>query len=163
MGLTPLDIFFLILIAVLMLRCALRGFLKEFMTWASLALGILAALLLFKPGAAFIREKFSWDVRVLPEIIAFLVLFLVVFFFIRFLELILRDIIERIHLGGLDHFLGFLFGLLEGLILVSFLLLVLFIQPLFDARPLLDASILARFLLPLSVEIQQTISNSPGV
>jgi membrane protein required for colicin V production len=133
------------------------------MTWASLALGLLAALLFFNPGAAFIREKFSWDAQVLPEIVAFIVLFLIVFFFIRILELILSDIINRIHLGGLDHFLGFLFGFLEGLILVSFLLLVLYIQPLFDARPLLEKSIVARFLLPISVEIHQNISNSPGV
>jgi membrane protein required for colicin V production len=163
MGFTGLDIVSLVLIAILMLRCALRGFLKEFMTWASLALGILAAILLYKPGGNFIREQFSWDAQILPEIAAFLLLFLIVFFFIRFLELILRDIIERIHLGGPDHFFGLLFGLLEGLILVSFLLLVLYIQPLFDAGPLLEASILARVLLPIAGKIHQNIANGSGV
>jgi membrane protein required for colicin V production len=152
-----MDIIFLILIAILALRCTLRGFLKEFMTWASLALGIFAAVLFYRNGGIFIRERFSWDARVLPEIAAFLAIFLIIFFFVQFLELILKDIVLRIHLGGLDHFFGFLFGLLEGVILVIFLLLVLYIQPLFDAGPLFEASMFARVLLPAIGDIHQNI------
>jgi membrane protein required for colicin V production len=162
MGFSKMDIIFLILIAILMLRCLLRGFLREFMTWASLALGILAAVFFHRNGGIFLRERLSWDARVLPEIAAFLIIFLIIFFFIRFLELILKDIFVRIHLGGLDHFLGFLFGLLEGVVMVSFLLLVLSIQPLFDPGPLFEASMFARVLLPAIGDIHQNISSGSG-
>jgi membrane protein required for colicin V production len=130
------------------------------MTWASLALGILAAVFFHRNGGIFLRERFEWDARVLPEIAAFLIIFLIIFFFIRFLEIILKDIIERVHLGGLDRFFGILFGFLEGVILVSFLLLVLYIQPLFDADPLFEASMFARLFLPAIGDIHQNISNS---
>jgi membrane protein required for colicin V production len=159
MGFSKMDIVFLILIAILALRCTLRGFLKELMSWASLALGIFAGVLFYRNGGIFIRERFAWDARVLPEIAAFLAIFLIVFLFIKFLELILKDIVLRIHLGGPDHFLGFLFGLLEGVILVSFLLLLLYIQPLFDPGALFEASMFARVLLPAIGDISQTISN----
>jgi membrane protein required for colicin V production len=163
MNLTASDIIFLILIAILMLRCALRGFLRELMSWASLVFGILAAILFYRPGGNFIREKFLWDAQVLPEIAAFIVLFLIVFFFIRFLELILRDIINRINIGGVDHFFGLLFGILEGLVLVSLILLMLYKQPLFDAGPLLTESVFARILLPVIGDIEENIFKLPAL
>jgi membrane protein required for colicin V production len=148
-GIAVIDIIFAALILILAIRCALRGFVGELLSMASVVLGFLTAVLFYQRGGAFVRTKVLTEVRVLPEILAFIALFLIVFIIIRVLESILQDIIERISLGGVDRFLGLIFGLLEGLVVVALILVVLTIQPLFDAEGILRGSIFAELLLPL--------------
>jgi membrane protein required for colicin V production len=148
-GIAVIDIVFIVLAIILTVRCALRGFIGELMSMASVVLGLLAALFFYKNGGMFIREKFMPGMNIIPEILAFIVLFLIVFVVIKILESILKDIIERIRLGGADRFLGVVFGLVEGLIVISLVLFVFTIQPLFDPAPILKGSIFAEFLLPL--------------
>jgi membrane protein required for colicin V production len=154
MSMAIIDIVFLALIAILIIRCGLRGLVKEVMSMASVALGLLAAVLFYRQGAAFVRTKILSDVAVLPELIAFVALLAIVFFAIKILEHILQDIIERIHVGGLDHALGLVFGLLEGLILVRLILFVIDIQPLFNAESLLEQSVFVKLLDPLMGELK---------
>jgi membrane protein required for colicin V production len=150
-----IDIIFIVLIFILVIRCALRGFVMEVMSMASVVLGLLAALLFYKPGAAFVRTKILEDVEVLPELIAFVSLMIIVFIVIKILERIIQDIISRITLlGGIDHSLGLVLGLLEGLLLVSLILFVLSIQPLFNPDSLLENSFFAKLLNPLMREIR---------
>jgi membrane protein required for colicin V production len=148
-GIAVIDIIFVVLAIILMVRCALRGFIGELMSMASVVLGLLAALFFYKNGGVFIREKFMPDMTIIPEILAFIALFLIVFIIIKILEGILKDIIERIQLGGADRILGIVFGLAEGVIVISLILFVLTIQPLFDPAPVLRGSFFARLLLPL--------------
>jgi membrane protein required for colicin V production len=150
-----IDVIFAALIVLLAIRCALRGFIGEVLAMASLVLGLLTAVLFYKNGAAFIRTKILAEVRVLPEILAFVALFLIVYVVIRIVESILKDIIERINLGGVDRLLGLVFGLLEGFVVSALILVILTIQPLFNPEGLLGGSIFARLLLPLV--------SSPGV
>jgi membrane protein required for colicin V production len=144
-----IDIVFAALIIILMIRSALRGFVGELLSMASLVLGALAAVFFYKNGAALIRTKIFAEVRFLPEILAFAALFLIVFLVIKVLESILKDIIERINLGGLDRFLGVVFGFFEGLLAVALILLALSVQPLFAPEGLLRGSVFAELLLPL--------------
>jgi membrane protein required for colicin V production len=155
MKVTILDTILFVLILLLVVRGTLRGFVKEMMAMASVTLGFLTALLLYKQGGAFVRTKILAELAILPEIIAFLVLFLIVFILIKLVEAILQDIILGINLGGLDRFLGLVFGLLEGLVLVCLVLLVLSIQPLFDPAQILEQSIFAKFFLPVARGINQ--------
>jgi uncharacterized membrane protein required for colicin V production len=78
-----------------------------------------------------------------------------VFTAVKLLEFILRDIVKRISLlGGVDRLLGVAFGLIEGLVLVSLILWILMIQPLFNPGPLLENSLFARLLLPFVGELR---------
>jgi membrane protein required for colicin V production len=140
---------FLALVALLTLRCLLKGFTGEIIALASVALGLTGAIFFFKAGAAFIRQRALADVAFLPEIIAFAAIFIIVFVAGKLLDFIIKDIINRLNLGGLDRFLGLFLGLLEGLALVSLILLLLSVQPLFDPAALLSRSVFARLLLPL--------------
>jgi membrane protein required for colicin V production len=149
MNMAVIDIIFLALIAILIIRCGLRGLIKEVMSMASVALGLFAAVSFYRQGAAFVRTKILEDVAVLPELIAFVILLAIVFFAIKILEHIIQDIVSRIHLGGLDRALGLVFGLLEGLVLVRLILFVLSIQPLFDAESLLEHSVVVKLIDPL--------------
>jgi membrane protein required for colicin V production len=137
------------------------------MTLASLVLGALCSLFLYRNGAALLRERgleaamekipgiiqkfFPALVRNIPEILSFVLIFVVVFVLIKLVEYLLTDIVERINLGGVDRFLGFLFGLAEGIVVTSLLLLAFMLQPLFDAGPLLEGSFFADLLLPLMI------------
>jgi membrane protein required for colicin V production len=163
MKLAIIDIVFIVLILILVFRCALRGFVKEIMSMASLVLGFLTAVLFYKPGAAFVRTKILADVQVLPELIAFAALLAIVFFAIKLLERIIYDIISRINLGGLDQALGFVFGLLEGLLLVCVILFIINIQPLFNPESLLVNSFFAKMFAPLVGELRLPAPELLGV
>jgi membrane protein required for colicin V production len=160
-----IDYIGLFLILLLAIRCTLRGFISEFMTLASLVLGVLGSLFLYRFGAdflrdhglrtftenipGFIRELLPALVRSIPEILACILIFAIIFLAVKLVGYLLKDIIQQISLGGVDRFLGFLFGLTEGIVVISLLLLALKLQPVFDAAPLLEGSFFAELLLPL--------------
>ncbi|GHV80271.1 hypothetical protein AGMMS49944_20620 [Spirochaetia bacterium] len=155
MNMAIIDVIFIVLIFILVIRGGLRGFITEIMSMAAVVLGLLTAVLFYKPGAAFVRTKILADMQLVPELIAFVALVIIVFLSIKLLEHIIQDIISRVHLlGGINHALGLAFGLLEGLLLVSLILFVINIQPLFDPGTLLEQSLFARILDPLVGQIR---------
>ncbi|MDR0589596.1 MAG: CvpA family protein [Spirochaetaceae bacterium] len=161
-GLEPIDIIFIALVLILVIRCALRGFIEEVLSMASVVMGVLAAVFFYKNGGIFIRERYLENVGVIPEILAFVILFLIPFVGIRIVEHIIKDIVVKVNLGGLDRFLGILFGLLEGITLISLVLFVIDIQPLFDKNLLLEKSFFARFLLPVIGEVHRSVVSFLG-
>jgi membrane protein required for colicin V production len=148
-----------------MIRAALRGFINEAMTMVSLVLGLLAGLIFDKNGALFLRGKVPSlaKVQILPEILAFLAIFMIVFLIVHFVNYILKDIVDRIEvLGGVDHLLGLVFGLLEGLTITALVLLALKVQPLFDAKPFLAKSLFAKTLLPIISGFSHNLPTGAG-
>jgi membrane protein required for colicin V production len=158
-----IDIVFAVLMAIIVVRCALRGFVEEVMSMAALVLGIGFAFFFHKRGAAFLVGRYIPDMRVLPEVLAFAAIFLIVFLAVKFLEFILKDIVARIHLGGVDRFLGALFGFIEGAVLVSLVIFLLTVQPLFDIQPALEKSYFARILTPFIGTARDVIRFPGGV
>jgi membrane protein required for colicin V production len=152
-----LDIILAILILILVVRCALRGFLTEVFSVASFIFGILGAISFYKKGTQFIRARVFQDVPILPEILAFTALFCIIFVAIKVLESLIKDIVERIDLGGVDRFMGVLWGFIEGLVCVVLVLFVLHIQPLVEKESILEGSIFAQLLLPV---IEQSIPSN---
>jgi len=132
-----------------MIRCFLKGLISEVLSMAAIVLGFFASLFFYKNGAEYLRENFWPNLEIIPEIISFIALFLIVFIVIKLLELLLKGIIQGIKLGGADRFLGLIFGFAEGIVLVSLILFILSIQPIFDSSVLLNESFFARVLLPL--------------
>ncbi|MCL2804723.1 MAG: CvpA family protein [Treponema sp.] len=149
MSVSVLDVVFILLIILFVIRCFIKGFISELLTMAAFILGLLASLFFYKNGAEFLRETFWPGLSTIPEVIAFVALFLIVFIIVKILEIILKGIINGIKLGGADKFLGIIFGFAEGIAVVSLILFVLRIQPLFDASAILEGSFFAKMLLPL--------------
>ena len=149
MNFTVLDFIFVALVLIFIIRCYLKGFISELLSMAAIVLGLIASLFFYKNGGEFLRNRFWPEMKTIPEILAFIALFLIVFIVIKLLEVMLKGIINGIKLGGADRFLGIFFGLAEGLAVVSLILFVLRIQPLFDPSSLLSDSFFARLLLPL--------------
>ena len=160
MNFSALDIAFTILIVLLSLRCFFRGFITELMSMASLVLGLLAAFLFHKPASAFVMKKWLPDSAILADIIAIAALFVIVFVAIKILERIMQDIISAVDLGDIDRFIGFLFGFAEGVLLVTLIVWLISIQPLFDPRSLLESSVIARILLPLAGSAGESLKST---
>jgi membrane protein required for colicin V production len=156
-GLEPIDIIFIALVLILVIRCALRGFIEEVLSMASVVAGVFSAVFFYKNGGAFIREKYLENWGVVPEVLAFIILFFIPFVGIRILEHIIKDIIIKVNLGGFDRFLGIIFGFIEGIALIALVLFVIDIQPLFDKNLLLEKSFFARFLLPVIGQVHQEL------
>jgi membrane protein required for colicin V production len=148
MGIAGIDIVFLVLIGISFLRCAARGFISELLSMAALIFGLLFAIFFYRNGALLVREWFMPNVKIVPEIIAFVALFIIVYIVVKIIEMTLKSIIEGIQLGGLDRLLGAVFGIIEGIIVVCLILFLISIQPFFNPEPVLEKSIFAKFLLP---------------
>ena len=156
-----IDYIFAGLILLMLIHGYLKGFIEELFSWATLILAIWAAVLLNSAGAAFIRERFMENVRVVPEILAFAAIFILVIIVIKLLERILKNVIAGANLGAVNKVLGALFGLVEGFAFTLLIVFVLRVQPLFNASNLLGESIFAKLLLPLiKIPLKQEIINT---
>jgi membrane protein required for colicin V production len=145
-----IDIVFVGLIGLFMIRCYLKGFVSEILSMAAVVLGLLAALFLHKSGAEYLKNQFWHDTNItLLKVAAFAILFIFVFIVVKIVEKMLINIIDAVSLTNADCYLGIIFGLAEGLAVVSLIILLLRIQPLFDSTAMLNDSIFARYLLPL--------------
>ncbi len=155
MSFTTIDIIFASVVLILVVRCALRGFVEEFMSVAAITLGLIVAILLYPRGAVYIKNKMN--INILPEVLAFAALFIGIFIVVKIFEHILRDIVQRVELGSVDRFLGIIWGLVEGLLVVALAIFVLSVQPLFDPSPLLGKSLFAHYLLPLMGVLEKNV------
>jgi membrane protein required for colicin V production len=162
-----IDFILFVFALLLVVRASLRGFISEFMALASLVLGVLGAVFLHRSCAVFLRQHGLEEalqktpeflqkllpglVNNIPEIIAFVAVFAVIFVLVKLAERLLKDITERISLGAVDRFLGLLFGVAEGIAVISLVLLIIRIQPIFDTSSLLENSFFAKMLFPLII------------
>lgn len=148
MELTGFDIVSLVIIAFFALRTGIRGMVKELLSMAAVILGFLGAVLFSGFLAGYVEPQFGiqppWS-----QIASFLGIFVVVYIVVKLFEGALNKIVERIQLESLDHALGFLLGVLEGIIVVMLLLTVLQWQNFFEVDAMIEDSLIARFLLPL--------------
>ena len=160
MNIIIIDIVFLAVIAIFSIRCAIRGFVSELMSMAALIFGLITAIFLFRRAAVFVRDRFMPDVKTVPEIISFIVLFLSVFAVIKIIERLLKGIIDGIKLDGPDHFLGFVLGFAEGILVVCLLLFLLHIQPFVPLDTILEESFFDRLLMPFIMGGKRGDSNS---
>ena len=155
--LTVVDIVLLVLLAIIVLRAGLRGFVEEATGVAWIVLGFLFSFSFFKQGAAFIRTKALHDVQYIPEVLAFLALFFIAFVAIKIIGSMLKEIIERTHLDILDKALGFIFGFFKAAVLIAALIFLIRIQPVFDSETLLKDSVIARLFIQNEAVIQKTL------
>ena len=153
MNLVMIDIIFILVIAVFVLRCFLKGFVSEVLSMAAVVLGLIASIYFHKTGGAFLKENYMPNHEAIANILAFIALFLIVFIVVKIFAIMIKNIVEGIKLGKVDRFLGIIFGLAEGFVVVSLVLFLLKIQPLFDPEPVLSNSFFAGLLLPFIIGI----------
>ena len=146
-----LDIVFICFISMMLVHGYLKGFVRALFSWAALILATWAAVLLYPAGGAYIRTMAMENVRVVPEVLAFIGIFIVIMFGIKIIERILGGIVAGVNLTGVNRILGAAFGIIEGLAFTTLIVFVLEIQPLFDSSEIIENSFFANFLLPIVV------------
>ncbi len=154
MELSGFDIVGIVIIVFFALRTGIRGFVKELLSMAAVILGIAAAVLFSGVASAYLEPQFGIEAP-WSQIVAFLGLFVAVYIIVKLFESALNRIMEKINLAGLDHALGILLGIAEGLLLVLIILTVLQWQSIFDVDAMIRESQFARLLLPLLPFAQQ--------
>ena len=160
LSINQLDIVFALIILLASIRGAVRGFVSEVLSMASVILAVAAAVLFSSHLAALISEIFGASIW--SQVIAFLALFVVVYLIVKLLEGLLHSGVEKLHLRKLDRVLGFLLGIAEGFLVVFVALFLLHLQPFFDVRSLLQGSLFARFLIPLLVPAHDWLDSMSG-
>jgi membrane protein required for colicin V production len=153
---TVLDIIFIIITAAIVIRCAMRGFIEEFLSMAAIIVGIAGAVFLSGPIGAVIEKHFG--LAMWSQIIAFLGCFVVIYIIIKILENVIQNIFDKLNLEKLDKALGFILGLLEAFLVIAVLVFLLSwftLLPFLEIDKLLQESFIARFIQPLLVKITQ--------
>jgi len=146
MNIPAIDLVFLIIILIAVIRGVFRGFIREIMAVSSVFLGILLAVLFSGVVSLYLIPVLGdtiWN-----QVIAFLAIFIVVYLLVKLFEAGLNSLIEKIQLENLDRALGFFLGLIEGMLLVFLLLFGLQIQPFFDFQDLLQSSFIYGLVAP---------------
>ena len=138
MSFSPLDIVFIVILAIAAIRCVIKGFISEIFTFISVFGGIIAALLLYNSVSVFISKNIAnstWN-----SLIAFLAIFLIFYLIVKLLERIFINIIDKLSLEKLDQALGLFLGLIEGIFICVTIVLLLQIQPFFEIGELIENS-----------------------
>jgi len=149
-NLAVIDWVFIGLTVLMVVHGYFKGFVEEIFSWATIVLAIWMGVIFYPAGGEFIRTKIMANVRVVPEVLAFLAIFIIVTVVLKTLEHILKDVIEGAELGNVNRFFGAVFGIVEGLAITMLILFVLRVQPLFDAANIMDESFFAEYLLPFT-------------
>jgi membrane protein required for colicin V production len=99
---------------------------------------------------------FQWiPVMLLTNVLAFLLIFVATYVIIKLVEKILGWIFKGEILKSLDRSLGFLLGLIEGVVIVALIVLLLNVQPWVDVEGLLQESIFNKILIgPLTQSVE---------
>jgi len=117
-----------IVLGILLIIAAVRGFYKGFIVEAAsllaLILGIWGAIHFSYFTADFLVNTFGWDSKNM-SIIAFLMTFIVIIVVVHILGKILTKVVEALALGFLNHLAGLLLGVLKTALILSVLLLFL--------------------------------------
>jgi membrane protein required for colicin V production len=150
-----LDWVFIVVIALLGIRCMAKGFAAEILSVAAVVVGVLAAILLYRPaGALLVSWGLAAKPAAMPEILGFVAAFLAAFIAMKLVGRLISEGVEASQLGGLDRALGLILGLAEGLLLVCLVLLAMsLLEPALKSIPgyskLLSGSAFARAILPV--------------
>lgn len=156
-GFSYLDLGILILLIYFMINGFSSGFIKQ----TSLILGVLVAVIIainyYQDFQQYIEPFFELSPQVM-QLISFAILLIIVTLFIHILGLIIRNILKMLFLGPLDSIAGALLGLVKGLIIAYFFVLLLDQLPIQEVAELLERS-LASNLLSLTPILTENMQN----
>lgn len=119
-----MDILILAILAIFLFKGVIRGLLKEVCSLLGLVLGGVFAFTFHLPLAQTLQDSFDLP----PQLCvwgSFLGIFLLVAIIFGLLGFLLHRFVKVVFLNGVNRLAGALFGLVQGVILLSMLVLVL--------------------------------------
>ena len=150
MSINILDMVLLIISIIVIIKVTVRGFVDEFFSMAAFLLAVAAAFWFYHPLS--LHTKVNGLSPTLMKLIAFFMIFIVVFIAVKLLQMLISAVFNNEILKSLDHALGFFLGLFEAYIVLIIIVALLQLQPFFNIDALIARSVLVRILLPLPVD-----------
>ncbi|HAH61195.1 MAG TPA: colicin V production protein [Treponema sp.] len=158
MTFAAIDLVFFGIILVFMITAAVRGLIREFFSKAAFICGIIGAILLTPKLQPYVNGLVKNTVA--AKIGSFILIFIIIFLIVKIIQELFSSVFSGEILRGLDHSLGLGFGIIEGLVVVTFILTLVEIQPWFDAVQILKGSFFAKILNGL---IQDPVQKIQGM
>ncbi len=124
-----IDIAILVILCGFMLKGLLRGLFREVCSLAGLFVGAFLAFRYHGPLADALLKSVDLPAQIAVTI-TFTVLFLATMIFFLVLGFLLSRFVKLLFLGGFNRLIGGLFGLSQGVLLLSVVLLALSLRPL---------------------------------
>ncbi len=144
MTITPVDICFIVIILVFAIMALKKGFIKELFSKASVIVGLAVAIFLAPKLDSYVSQTISNSV--LSISLSFFLIFIVVFLALSIIQHFVSKVFEGEIMKGLDRTLGFILGVVEGLVVVIFVISVLKVQNFYDFSEILNGSIFYKLL-----------------
>ena len=121
---SAIDIGILVILGLFLLKGIIRGLLKEVCSLLGLVLGGVFAFTFHLPLAQTLQDSFDLPAQlcVWGSFVAIFLLVVIIFGMIGFL---LHRFVKLVFLGGFNRFAGALFGLVQGVVLLSMIVLAL--------------------------------------
>jgi len=121
LSMSILDLFIIIPIVLGFVFGLFKGLIRELFSLAAIVLGIFGARLFEPQVTKFLLSAFDMQVGV-AQAVSYLILFIAIVVLLLVVAKILDKLFSAIALGGLNKFLGALFGALKMALIVSVLL-----------------------------------------
>ena len=139
-----LDYIIIIVMAILVVKGVIRGFIREALSLAGIGFGILLGII-YQPELTNFLKAYVPDGKYLP-LLSLAAIFIFVFVFCNVLGWLLRLIFKKVLLGWLDRMLGAVFAVLKGIVIiyVSMVLITFFVP---TKAPLIAGSTLAPWII----------------
>jgi membrane protein required for colicin V production len=144
MNLAVFDVIGIVILLAAGIRCAFRGFVAEFLSALAVIVG-LASAVLFTSALAPVLAPYLGE-HIWTPVAAFLLIFLLGYVVVKIVESSLHRLIDRIELEKLDQTLGFILGVVEGIIFLALLVFILQLQSVVEVDAFLENSFLSRVL-----------------
>jgi membrane protein required for colicin V production len=156
MDFSTLDIVLLIIMGVMAFRGLFNGLIRELFSFGSLIFGLLASMAFYKTLAGFFTEQFgahTWN-----EGVAFFLVFIIIFAALKVIENIILKMMEETAAFSVDKGLGFVLGLLEGIVICSLVTYLINIQTIFNMDKMLNSSFFVPFFNKIFPFLESTSS-----
>ena len=151
-----MDAVALVIILAFAVRCAFRGIVQEVMSMAAILAGSLSAFLFWRPLSILLAALVP--VAYLPEVMAVVLAFGLVFLLVKLVEHAFVETLDALSLGAVDHTLGFLLGIVEGVLVCSAFVFLISIQPVWNPAPLFSTSLFYKLVSPF-MDIQRMLGH----
>lgn len=142
-----IDIIFIVIILFFAVTACVSGLIRELFGKLAVVAGAVAAFFFCGRLSPYLLKIINN--KTVDLVIAFLLIFIAVFLFVKIIQILLKNIFSGEILKSLDHVLGFIFGAIEGIAIVSCVLILLKSQIWFDASSVTDGSTISSILIPL--------------
>ena len=135
---SSIDFCFISIALILGLVFMIKGFINTIFGVISIA-GSIGVAVLFTPKLQ-VSISNSISNLIVAKILSFLLIFILAVLIINIIHKLFLMLFSIGPLKGINRLLGFLLGFAEGLLIIYFVIMVMLIQPFFDAVSILNNS-----------------------